>query len=163
MAVLNVGYGVGPAAGSSASYGNYLEVDAGERGDNFLTEHIWKVVQDRIAQGGGVERNRCLHNLLSSQPMCFNLFGQLVDRPELATVLFSALLPELVGEVERVTSNGHRSPRSGTSTMRPPSMPSWRSAALVTERQASSRSRQSSPNPSRRSSTASIIVRPTAG
>ena len=101
-AVLNVGYGVGPNEGSSASYGNYLEVEAAERGDNFLNEHIWEVVQDRIAQGGGVTRYRCLHNLLSSQPMCFNLFGQFVGRPHVATPLFSALLPDVVGEVEDV-------------------------------------------------------------
>lgn len=101
-AVLDVAPGVGPQEGSTTSYGNYLASEAAERGDNFLTDHIWEVVQDRIGQGGGVERYRCLYNLLSSQPMCFNLFGQFVGRPQIATPLFSALLPDVVGEVEDV-------------------------------------------------------------
>ena len=101
-AVLNVAPGVGPQAGSSTTYGNCLPADAAERGDNFLTEHIGEVVQARIPRGGGVERYRCLHNLLSSQPMCFNLFGQLAGRPDVATRLLSALLPDIVGEVEEV-------------------------------------------------------------
>ena len=49
-----------------------------------------------------VERYRCLHNLLSSQPMCFNLFGQLAGRRDVASRLLSASLPDIVGEVEEV-------------------------------------------------------------
>jgi hypothetical protein len=78
-----------------------LRREEGAKGLNFLTPAIFQVAQRRIAEGRGtVEPFRLLHNMLSSQPMCFNLFGPLVDDLALATVLWQALLP---GEVKRVT------------------------------------------------------------
>src|SRR5688572_4379946 len=82
--VLGVGYGVGPTA-RGERLGNYLDDEAAAAGLNFLTPQIFEVVQERIAQGPGVEAYRCLHNMPSSQPMCFNLFGPLVRDHELAT------------------------------------------------------------------------------
>lgn len=101
-AVLGEPCGVGPHESSTHRYGNFLPAEAAERGGNFLTGWVWDVVTERLSEGGGVERYRCLHNLLSSQPMCFNLFGRLRHRPDVATRLFAALLPDEVGEVEEV-------------------------------------------------------------
>lgn len=40
-----------------------------------------------------MEEFRCTRNLLSSQPMAFNLFGPLHDDPDLAGLLLDPLLP----------------------------------------------------------------------
>jgi hypothetical protein len=53
------------------------------------------------AGGGAVEPFRLFHNMLSSMPMCFNLFGPLCVDPALANALVRALLP---GEVAEVTA-----------------------------------------------------------
>src|SRR5688572_7957146 len=66
-AVLGVPYGVGPTA-KGERLGNYLGDEAAKAGLNFLTPQIFEVAQERFAQGPGVERYRCLHNMLSSQP-----------------------------------------------------------------------------------------------
>ncbi len=99
--VLGVPCGTGPRPSSTARYGNMLRREDGAQGLNFLTPTIFQVARRRIAEGKGtVEPFRLLHNMLSSQPMCFNLFGPLVDDLDLATTLWQALLP---GEVKRVT------------------------------------------------------------
>ncbi len=49
-----------------------------------------------------MEPFRLFHNLLSSQPMCFNLFGPLVADRELARRLVDRLVPEEVAEVHLV-------------------------------------------------------------
>ena len=98
--VLKVPCGTGPHSGSTARYGNMLREEDGRRGLNFLTDGIFQVVQARLAQRTGtVDAFRLLNNLLSSQPMCFNLFGPLVTDTALATRLMKALFP---GQVERV-------------------------------------------------------------
>jgi hypothetical protein len=77
-----------------------LTLEDGEKGLNFLRPHIFEVAKRRIAERKGtLDRFRLMCNMLSSQPMCFNLFGPLVDDVELATELFRAWLP---GEIERV-------------------------------------------------------------
>lgn len=98
--VLGLPYGTGPTEKSATYYGNMLTEADAEAGANFLTPQIFAVAQRRIAEGAGVERFRCLRNMLSSQPMCFNIFGPMVDNHDLATRLIGALLP---GEVEEVT------------------------------------------------------------
>jgi hypothetical protein len=99
-AVLGVGYGTGPKPESRSRYGNMLDSVAADAGQNFLTPAIFDVARRRIAAGSGVEPFRCLRNMLSSQPMCFNVFGPLVVDHELATRVVRAMLP---GEVQRVT------------------------------------------------------------
>lgn len=74
-------------------YGNYLEEDAAAAGKNFLTPEIAAYARGRIAKGGGVEEFRCTRNLLSSQPMAFNLFGPLHLDRDLARALLDPLLP----------------------------------------------------------------------
>lgn len=57
---------------------------------NFLDDpEIYAVVEDRLADPSGtVEKDRLMRNLLSSMPLCFNLFGKLgTDPPALAAIL----------------------------------------------------------------------------
>jgi hypothetical protein len=99
-AVLQLPPGKGPLASSTEVRGSMLRPEDAERGSNFLSPEIHRVARERLHESGrNVERFRLLHNMLSSQPMCFNLFGPLVHDLALATQLFRAV-PEL--EVERV-------------------------------------------------------------
>lgn len=101
--VLNVPYGVGPKRKSKTLYGNMLREADGNRGLNFLTPHIFQVAQRRLAlKTGGIDDFRLLNNLLSSQPMCFNLFGPLVDDLKLARRVLGALLPVEIHKVQKV-------------------------------------------------------------
>lgn len=79
-------------------YGNYLTAADAQAGRNFLTEAIFQLAKKRM-EASGVEPFRCLHNLLSSQPMAFNLFGPLCQDDMLAKTLLDPLLP---GGVEKV-------------------------------------------------------------
>ncbi len=108
--VLAVPCGVGPTASSPNRYGNMLDAASGAAGMNFLTPEIFAVVRARLAEGGGVERYRLLHNMLSSQPMCFNLFGPLVGNTERATRLLRSLFGEEVARVRRVAIEWAPSP-----------------------------------------------------
>jgi hypothetical protein len=101
--VLQVPCGTGPNRSSTKHYGNMLEASAATAGKNFLTSQIHEVALQRLAEGRGtIEPYRLLHNLLSSQPMCCNLFGPLVDNPERATRMVRALLGDEVRSVVRV-------------------------------------------------------------
>ncbi len=69
-----------------------LTEESADEGLNFLTPGIFALAKQRIAEGGrGAEPFRLLRNMLSSQPMCFNLFGQLALDPESAANLVRAL------------------------------------------------------------------------
>ena len=101
--VLELPYGTGPKPDDTTYYGNMLNRADGEAGQNFLTKEIFEVVLDRIAQGtGAVEKFRLLHNMLSSQPMCFNLFGPLARDHNLAKTLLQTLVPERITQVTRI-------------------------------------------------------------
>jgi hypothetical protein len=77
----------GIASGEDATIpnGSRFEPSVAETGVNFLSPQIWAAVQARIAaqqkyQTFNVARlARLKTDLLSSVPMCFNLFGELVD------------------------------------------------------------------------------------
>jgi hypothetical protein len=101
--VLKAPHGYGPTASSQARYGNMLDAEGGALGLNFLTPQIFAVAMRRLAEGRGtIEPFRLQHNLLSSQPMCFNLFGPLVAQPERATRLVRALVGDDVARVRCV-------------------------------------------------------------
>lgn len=101
--VLAVPAGHGPTASSPSRYGNMIDAAAAGAGKNFLTSEIFAVANERLAEGrGAFEPFRLLHNLLSSQPMCLNLFGALVGQPERATRLMRALADDDVARVLRV-------------------------------------------------------------
>jgi hypothetical protein len=100
-AVLGVPCGSGPRAGDSRHLGSMLRRTDGERGLNFLSSQILEVVQAKLDRGEGlIEEFRLLHNMLSSQPMCINLFGPMVADLDLATAVFRELVPD---EIDRVT------------------------------------------------------------
>ena len=109
--VLGVGYGTGPQPHHRCRFGNMLDAEAGAKGLNFLTPGSFDVARRRIALGAGVEPFRCLRNMLSSQPMCFNLFGPLVHDHTLATRVMRAALPGEVGEVTDVRIEYAPSPK----------------------------------------------------
>ena len=74
---------------------------------NFLTDNIKRAVRSETAsvrQGSGqlVEEERLYANLLSSQPLCFNLFGELQADLSLATSVFRELWPERIVAVTAI-------------------------------------------------------------
>ncbi len=101
--VLRVPWGTGPKHNDTSMYGNMLRRADGQHGLNFLTPEIFAVARQRLEDVNGViERFRLLHNMLSSQPMCFNLFGHLVSNRELARDVLQRFLPEPVAAVSNV-------------------------------------------------------------
>lgn len=94
---LGVGWGTNQRG---VKYGNYFTEADAERGLNFLTPAIRRYAVARMQSGAGVEPFRCMRNLLSSQPMAFNLFGPLHDDPDLAVMLLDPLLPGGVTEAQ---------------------------------------------------------------
>lgn len=90
-----------------SNYGNFLETEFAKREKaNFLTSHIKDLIVNKIsnirAQGGLIGEPRIWNNLLSSQPLCFNLFGELSLDTTLATRYFRLLLPEEVSSVIKI-------------------------------------------------------------
>jgi len=100
--VLKVPAGTGPTRNANSVLGNMLRWEDGQRGLNFLTPAIFKHAQDRLNDTGAVEPFRLLCNMLSSQPMCFNLFGPLIDDKELARNIVSVITGDTVDAVSRV-------------------------------------------------------------
>ncbi len=87
--------------------GNFLEIEFAESSKaNFLTENIKQLVTREILiskkTGGLIGEPRIWNNLLSSQPLCFNLFGELSLNLELATKFFNRLFPTKVNSVTAV-------------------------------------------------------------
>lgn len=70
-------------------YGNYTSDPNG----NFMTPNIIQLVNDELANKGDrlIEESRLRENLLSSQPLCFNLFGELKLDLEKALQFFNRI------------------------------------------------------------------------
>jgi len=67
---------------------------------NFLTPFVVEAVEARLAQanaGGLVDEDRLRRNLLSSQPMCFNLFGHLQADPAALLAWVQLQRPDAAG------------------------------------------------------------------
>lgn len=98
-------------------YGSILSAEAANAGRNFLSPSIhrlalreWLLCED----GACIDEERLFGNALSSMPLVFNLFGPLALDLDLASAVFSRLLPGVVQNVERIqfeTSPGRRDPR----------------------------------------------------
>jgi hypothetical protein len=76
--------------------GSLLPDDRALEGLNFLDGSIWSYAEQRadvvVRAGGTLVRGRLRRNLLSSMPLCFNLFGKLqAERAAAARVLGAAL------------------------------------------------------------------------
>jgi len=80
-------------------YGNFLEFNfAKQSGANFLTKGIFDIVKQEV-QNKHIDKKvikepRIWNNLLSSQPLAFNVFGELKLDLKLATSIFKALYPD---------------------------------------------------------------------
>ncbi len=69
---------------------------------NFITPEAFEAAKERLRDQSGVDEYRLLHNMLSSQPMCFNLFAPLAADLALASRVFGLLLPSEIEAVTRV-------------------------------------------------------------
>lgn len=73
---------------------------------NFLTEGARRAVReemkDELGSGKLIEEERLYANLLSSQPLCFNLFGDLSGDRVLATRVLRDVFPSRVAEVTAI-------------------------------------------------------------
>lgn len=98
--VLGLPHGDGPTVDGGQPLGSMLRREDAAAGSNFLDPTIFATAQRRMRSGWGVEPFRCLANMLSSQPMCFNLWGPLVSDTDLATRLMRTLLPDVERVVE---------------------------------------------------------------
>lgn len=73
-------------------YGNLLRKEDGWAGKNFINKKIHNYAKERLAEDSlHIEPKRLRNNLLSSQPMCFNLFAPLALNLDLAQRLISGL------------------------------------------------------------------------
>ena len=91
--------------GQKRRLGSRLSMDSGKRGMNFLTPEIAKLVyREYVYQeiGALIDEERLWTNLLSSQPLCFNLFGGLKLDEEKANRFFKSLFPDYVQSVEGI-------------------------------------------------------------
>jgi hypothetical protein len=94
-------HGLEPGVHNGAPLGSRLEAEAAAAGLNFVDPPaVHAAARD---EDGLVERVRFEGNLLSSQPLAFNLFASLAQDLGLATSIFQHLLP---GEVAQVLAIG---------------------------------------------------------
>lgn len=85
--------------------GSRLDPDQARAGRNFLTPTILQEVRRRLAEPQAhqlIREDRLWGDLLSSQPMCFNLFGALAADLELATRAAQVWWPGRVAQVTEI-------------------------------------------------------------
>lgn len=100
------GYPIGKTA-NGTTMGNYIDSTyAIGHKVNLLTENIRKIAELELKEasstGALIQENRLWENMLSSQPLCFNLFGEMHFDLELATAFFKESFP--LRTINRVTS-----------------------------------------------------------
>ncbi len=86
-------------------YGNYLTTEDTKKQKNFLTDNIRHQVDKAIENKDSksiIDEERLFTNLLSSQPLCFNLFGELAVDLKLATSFFKEIFPNKIGQVVNI-------------------------------------------------------------
>jgi hypothetical protein len=69
-----------------------------QTGANFLSPGVQKAVEETFQErsqgaGGIINEDRLYNNLLSSQPLCFNFFGDMKSDPTYALAVLGALFP----------------------------------------------------------------------
>ena len=82
--------------------GSRISIAAGRTGANFMTPAIAAVAARALAYrepGAAYDISRLRTNLLSSQPLAFNLFGPLAADPALATRFVAELFPGVLAQV----------------------------------------------------------------
>lgn len=92
--------------GTRVPVGSRLEVDFAERtARNFLSSRVAAAVRHRVAHPERYQtlnQERLWSDLLSSMPMCFNLFGELWDAPEHATTALKGWFADVPGTVREL-------------------------------------------------------------
>jgi hypothetical protein len=95
-------------------YGNYIEEKfARESGENLLTRKIWNIAKKEMEKarnennlvknkGALYDDYRFICNLLTSQSLCFNLFGEFFDRKDILLKIFNELKPNLMDEITEI-------------------------------------------------------------
>jgi hypothetical protein len=81
--------------------------DAKEQLWNYLTDGIREVVRAEVIEAPPIKgrlfgQPRIFDDLLSSQPLCFNLFGELKRNLALATRVLQRLVPGAIAQVRRI-------------------------------------------------------------
>jgi len=82
-----------------------LSRDAARAGKNFMSPEIHALVRKELIlreENAAIDEERLFGNALSSMPLCFNLFGELKLRLDLAAAVFRKLLPNFVDQVEDI-------------------------------------------------------------
>lgn len=117
-----MGYDIGPRhdgspdeiLGPDDELGSRLPVKwAEETLANYLTNNIRNVVREELdaakhaasehdEKGKVFKRPRIFNDLLSSQPLCFNLFAELKVDMELATSVFRTMMPDRIEKVTKI-------------------------------------------------------------
>ena len=100
------GYPIGKSA-RGIVFGNYIEAEYAKKEKvNFLTGNIRDLVVEELINAKKtkalIREDRMWNNLLSSQPLCFNLFGEFHYNLELATTFFKNLFPKRIDKVNSV-------------------------------------------------------------
>lgn len=81
--------------------GSYLTEEDGRRGANFLSPALAALARRELLyldRGTRVDRSRLSRNLLTSQALCFNLFGTLKLVPEAAHAFVRHVAPDLADQ-----------------------------------------------------------------
>ncbi len=99
----------GDDTGSREELGSRIAMPEAQKDlSNFLTDTIRKVVRDELASEQTrreeklISAPRIYEDLLSSQPLCFNLFGEMKADLQIATAWARHLWPERVKQVTRL-------------------------------------------------------------
>ena len=107
---LGLEMGVGPFASSKNKHENMI-VGGEVSGKNFLTPFAFEYAKQRVAgkqKNETIEEYRLFNNLLSSQPMAFNLFCPLIQlmkegKEDIVTRIVRAIFPQIaIGNVTEV-------------------------------------------------------------
>jgi hypothetical protein len=91
--------------GTVRDLGSRLTREDARKGANFLSRDLARLARYESVyreQGAIIEQERLWSNMLSSQALCFNLFGELKQDREKATHVCRLLWPELIGSVDDV-------------------------------------------------------------
>lgn len=106
-----------PRTGRSRRIGSMLARNDAEAGRNFLTPRIAELARLEVAYrepNAMIDEARLYGNLLSSMPLCLNLFGPLWDDPKLAARILRNIIPGIdiktVREVRFEHSPGRQDP-----------------------------------------------------
>ena len=100
------GYPIGKSQ-NGTTYGNYVEEEyAKNNGCNFLTQKIWEIAKTEMANAKAENAlyspYRFICNLLTSQTLCFNLFGEFHEKEDVLLKVFNEIKPGLMDKITNI-------------------------------------------------------------